>query len=283
MKKNVELPDRVVLVAGANRPVGRAIADLFGRSGASLILPVHDDWPDSTAEMERQFDAAGYDYLCLPCDLTRDEQVEQLLEQTERNYHTLHYLINNIERGGMPVVHGSYDKPVNRGQWDLEFDVTVKAKWTLYHHAIKLMKNSPGGAVINLSSIAARTGRSGPASILFSDGFSAANRAVTSFTRQWAREAAPTIRVNEIMLGLCTGRHGEETRGWSSMTGGHQTALLDHTLLKRTAEPYELAELVYFLAVKATYMTGSTVVYDGGYLLGADAAGTMPPGMLTEP
>lgn len=282
MIQKAELSGHVALIAGASRPVGRAIADVFGRSGASLVLPVHTDWPESTDDMQKQFDESKYDYLCCSCDLTSESQVQNLMKQASLKYGTIHYLINNIERGGMPVVHGPYDLPANENQWNLEFDTTVKAKWNLYRNCIDLMKTSGHGAVINISSIAARIGRTGPASILFNDGYSAANRAVTSFTRQWAREAAPDIRVNEVMLGLCTGRHGENTRGWSVMSEVQKTDLLDHTLLKRTAKPEELAELIYFLAVKATYMTGSTIVYDGGYLLGGDTVLDMPPGVLNE-
>lgn len=282
MENKAELSGHTALIAGATRPVGRAIADKFGRNGASLILPVYTDWPESTEAMQKQFDESGYDYFCCPCDLTSETQVRNLVEQALTKYGVITYLINNIERGGMPIVHGSYDAPVNGGQWDLEFETTVKAKWSLYRHCIESMQASERGSIVNISSMAARVGRSGPASILFNDGYSAANRAVTSFTRQWAREAAPDIRVNEVMLGLCKGRHGEDTRGWSLMSDEQRSGLLDHTLLKRSAAPAELAELVYFIAVKATYMTGSTVLYDGGYLLGADEAADMPPGILGE-
>ncbi|MCG6931380.1 MAG: SDR family oxidoreductase [Desulfofustis sp.] len=283
MNKTTDLSGRTVLVAGASRPVGRAIADQFGRRGASLILPVHSDWPESTAEMRRQFDMRGYHYICIPCDLTLSHEVRELANQAERTFDHVDYLINNIERGGMPIVHGPYDRRVNRQQWDLEFDVTVRAKWNLYTHTAELMQRSTGGAVINVSSMAAEAGRSGPASLLFSDGYSAASRAVASFTRQWAREAAPKVRVNEVMLGLCAGRHGENTRGWTSMTDSQRQALVEHTLLKRTSDPEEVAELVYFLAVRATYMTGAVVLHDGGYLLGGEGIPPLPAGVLDEP
>ncbi len=64
------------------------------------------------------------------------------------------------------------------------------------------MKQSGTGTVINISSIAALVGRSGPGAAFFSDGYSAANQAISTLTRTWAREAAPKIRVNELMLGL---------------------------------------------------------------------------------
>jgi len=283
MKKRAELSGRVALIAGASRPVGRAIADMFGQSGAALILPFHSDWPESTDDLRRHVERAGYDCLLLPCDLTSSSQVNDLIDKAEDAYGKLHYLINNIERGGMPIVHGPYELPVNQNQWELEFSTTVTAKRNLYRRCIALMKDSGQGAVINISSIAARVGRSGPASAIFSEGYSAASRSVGSFTEQWAREAAPAVTVNEIMLGLCKTRHGEHTRGWSLMSEDQRNDLLEHTLLERTATPEELAELVYFLAVRARYMTGSTIVYDGGYLLGGAEVRDMPAGDLQGP
>lgn len=278
--KSSELAGRVALIPGGSRPVGRALACCFADHGASIVLPLFEDWPESNVEMREQFDKAGYDYLCLPCDLTSEDQTRELLSQVKDRYGALHYLINNIERGGMPIVHGSYTRQVNKGQWQLEIETTLKAKWNLYQQSFDLLQDSSDGAVINLSSIAARVGRAGAASVLFNDGFSAANRGVESFTVQWARELAPAIRVNEVMLGLIDGRHGRGTKGWSAMSETRQRELVGHTLAGRTGTPEEVAEFVYFLAVKARYLTGAVVVFDGGYLCGGEDVTEMPSGIL---
>ena len=280
MNDESEIRGRVALIPGACRPIGRAIANKFGAHGASLVLPLFDDWPGSNEQMEEQFSQAGYDFICVPCDLRSSEASRALLEQVENRYGALHYLINNIERGGMPVVHGSYDLDVNKDQWHLEIDTTLKSKWNLYRSSARLLGASPGAALINISSIAARIGRSGPASLIFSDGYSAANRGVASFTRQWARELAPSVRVNEVMLGLIDGRHGDGTRGWSEMGEGPQQKLIARTLAGRTGNPGEVADFIYFLAVKARYLYGATIPFDGGYLCGAEDVGDMPPGIL---
>ena len=107
-------------------------------------------------------------------------------------------LINNIERGGWPVVHGPY----TTDQWDLELTTTLKAKRWVFDAALPHLKASGDGLVINISSIAAVSGRSGPAGLLFNDGYAAANRGVGVLTETWARLGAPSIRVNELMLGL---------------------------------------------------------------------------------
>ena len=273
------LQHKTVLIPGASRPIGRSIAKKFGTQGATLILPVFD-WPASIYELQEEFKELGFDFHLLQADLQKEADsasVAQLILQTTGK---LDYLINNIERGGMPVVHGSYEQPHNAGQWDLEIDTTLKAKWLLFHHCLPLMRNSWGGSVLNISSIAGITGRSGPGAVFFNDGYSAANRAVDSFTELWAREAAPDIRVNGLVLGLIETRHGEETRGWTALEEKEKQALQDHILLHRTGKVDEVSETAYFLSVQATYMTGAIIKMDGGYTLGGDKVPPMPKGIL---
>jgi 3-oxoacyl-[acyl-carrier protein] reductase len=201
------------------------------------------------------------------------------MEQVKARFRNLDYLVNNIERGGMPIVHGSYEHEHNRNQWELELDTTLRAKWNLFRCTLPLMRDG-GGAVVNISSIAGICGRSGPAACFFNDGYSAANRAIQGLTENWAREAAPNIRVNELMLGLINSRHGENTRGWAALSDRQRQELLEHTLLNRLGKPQEVADAVYFLAVDATFITGSTIRMDGGYILGGDAVPPLPPGIL---
>lgn len=267
------------MVPGASRPIGRAIAHRFAKEGATLVLPVFD-WPESIAEMEAEFTACSYRYHAQPVDLRLGREVSAFAAVIGERFGHLDYLINNIERGGMPIVHGSYDLPHNSGQWELELTTTLTAKWLLYHHFSALMSGRQGGAVVNISSIAAQLGRSGPTGILFSDGYSAANGAIRTFTETWAREMAPAIRVNELMLGLIAFRHGEGTRGWDTLEEEQREEILTSILLRRSGQPQEVAESVYYLAVQATYLTGAVLRLDGGLALGSAGVPPLPPGIL---
>ncbi len=275
----MNLQDKTVLIPGAARSIGRSIARKFGDDGATLILPLYD-WKESIQEMKREFDERGYKTVYMACDLRDEATVKELSRKVDTQFGKLDFLINNIERGGMPIVHGSYDLEINKEQWDLEISTTLKAKWLLFHHFLPLMQKTQSAAVLNISSIAGLIGRSGPASVLFNDAYSAANRAVSSFTETWAREGAPTIRVNELILGLVDSRHGKNTRGWAEMTESEQNNLIGHTLLGRTALPEEVAELVYFICCQATYMTGASVRMDGGYFVGGEKTSQYPSGIL---
>lgn len=275
----MKLSGKTALVPGASRAIGRAIARKLGEAGVRLILPTFD-WPDSIKEMEEEFKTAGFSFCSMPVDLRSDAAVQTLIKQIQDEYGALHILVNNIERGGMPVVHGSYDLPHNCDQWDLEISTTLKAKWLLFNHSLPLMLKSGDGAVVNISSISGISGRSGAAAPFFNDAYSAANRAVSSFTETWAREAAPTIRVNELMLGLIRHRHGEETRGWGELSQEEQKAISKQCLLERTGTPEEVANAVLFLIKDADYMTGSVLRIDGGITLGGQKVPPIPEGIL---
>lgn len=275
----MKLAGKTAIIPGASRPLGRAIARKLGENDVTLILPTFD-WPESITEMEEEFQQRNYPFLSLPVDLRSEEAVKEMVTTIQERFGGLHVLVNNIERGGMPVVHGGYDLPPNREQWDLEIATTLKAKWLLFHHCLPLMQQSGDGTVVNISSISAIGGRSGAAAPFFNDAYSAANRAISSFTETWAREAAPSIRVNELMLGLIRHRHGEETRGWTAMDAAEKREIEEQCLLGRTGTPEEVASAALFLIKDADYMTGSTIRMDGGFVLGNQKVPVMPEGIL---
>ncbi len=270
----MELSGKTALVLGASRGLGRAVALALGQAGVRLILPYYD-WPDSVREMQEKFSSLGFDYLALKADLRKEEEVKELLRQGMKHYGQLDIVINNIERGGMPIVHGPYTPK----QWNREMDTTLKAKWNVFHETLPLLKKQADATMIVISSIAALTGRKGPAGLIFNDGYAAANRAITSLTETWAAQGAPEVRVNEVMLGFFEHRHAEETRGWPLLTSKQQQELIDHTLLKRTGKSDDLVQTVLFLIKDATFMTGSTLRLDGGYVLGGEKIPSMPEGI----
>lgn len=275
----MKIRGKTALVAGATRGIGLAIARKLAARGARLIIPWFD-WPDDAQAVAAEFARRSKEHLLVRADLRDRDEVEKLLQRVRETFGCLHILINNIERGGMPVLHGSYTREINREQWQLEMDTTLLAKRLLFEAALPLLREAGQATVINISSIAALVGRSGPAGLVFSDGYAAANRGVSSLTATWARISAPAITVNELMLGLFDTRHGKGTRGWQTLTPADRKRLLDHTLLGRTGRPEEAARAVLFLIRDAEYMTGSVLRLDGGYVLGGEGVPEMPSGVL---
>lgn len=275
----MQIRGKTALILGGSRGIGLAIARKLAEEGVRLALPWYD-WPESAGAMVEEFTRCGGGHFALQVDLRKPEEIASLMLSVKEQLGGLDILINNIERGGMPVLHGGYHREINREQWQLEMDTTLHAKWMVFDQALPLLRQSTEAAVVNVSSVAGMTGRSGPAGLLFNDGYSAANRGIASLTETWARLGAPSIRVNELMLGLIDQRHGPGTRGWELLTKEQQQALMRHTPLARTGTPEEVAQAVLFLVRDADFMTGAVLRMDGGFVLGGDQPSIMPAGIL---
>jgi len=271
----MKLKDKVAIVTGAIKGIGLATALDLSLKGVKCVMPYYD-WLDSLEDMHRCMNETGTEYYAIPADLTCLEDVEGIIHTVQDRFGRLDILINNIERGGWPIVHGPYVPE----QWELEFKTTVTAKWYLFREALPILKSQGGGVVVNISSIAGLVGRSGPAKLVFNDCYSLANRGIQLLTELWAREGAPEVRVNELMLGFVETRHGPGTRGWGLCSPQEQEAILDHTLLRRTGRLEDVTKMIHFLVSEASFMTGSIIRMDGGYMLGGDKVTPIPKGVV---
>jgi len=271
----MQLKGKSALVLGAVKGIGKGIALSLARAGVQVAATWYD-WPESLAALEEDLAATGTSHLVNRIDLTDTEAVAGLIESATDRFGGLDILINNIERGGWPIVHGRY----TREQWDLEMATTLRAKQWVFESALPHLKKSGDGAVINFSSIAGIVGRSGPASLLFNEGYAAASRGTGLLTETWARLGAPEVRVNEIILGVVDTRHGRDTRGWGLLSAAEKQAIRDHTLLGRTGRVDDVVRAVNFILRDAPFMTGSSLRIDGGYVLGGDRVGDMPKGVV---
>jgi 3-oxoacyl-[acyl-carrier protein] reductase len=270
----MELAGKVALVLGAIKGIGKAIALSLAEAGAAVAV-TYFDWEEELDGLRRDLAAAGSAHLILKINLREVETIPAALETVAAHFGRLDILINNIERGGWPIVHGPY----TREQWDLEQETTVRAKLWVFQAALPHLKASGDGAVINFSSIAGIVGRGGAAAPVFNDGYAAASRALSSLTETWAREGAPEVRVNEIMLGFVETRHGPGTRGWTLLNAAQKRAIRDHTLLGRIGTVIDVVKTVMFLLRDAPFMTGSVLRLDGGYVLGGEKMQPIPRGV----
>ncbi|MBU8910950.1 MAG: SDR family oxidoreductase [Desulfobacterales bacterium] len=272
----MQIKGKVALVLGAVKGVGKGIGLALANEGAKLVLIRHD-WEDAFDSMEKDFSASKAEHMIITADLCNIKDIEMLALRIKEKYGRLDILINNIERGGWPAVHGEYVED----QWDLEIETTLKAKRWVFSSVFSLLKKAREAVVINISSIAGIVGRSGPAALVFNDGYAAANRGISSLTETWARMGAPHIRVNEIMLGIFDSRHARGTRGWSQvLTEDEKQSLIDHTLLNRTGTIEDVVKACLYIIKDAPYMTGSVLRLDGGYMLAGEKIPPMPEGIV---
>ena len=267
--------DRVALVLGGIKGIGKAIClDLLKRG--IRVAATWYDWPESLASMQADFSAVGTDHLIEQINLLETDAIQDLVDGVIDRFGRLDILINNIERGGWPVVHGRYTCE----QWDLEMATTLRAKQWVFERALPHLRATGAGAAVNISSIAGIVGRSGPASLLFNEGYAAANRGISLLTETWARLGAPEVRVNELMIGVVDTRHGPRTRGWGLLTEAQRQAIIDHTLLARIGRLDDVVGAVRFLLDDAQFMTGSVIRLDGGYAMGGEPIAPMPEGVV---
>lgn len=271
----MKLKGQVALILGSIKGIGKNIGLALAKEGANLALTYYD-WEENLDKMKQDFAQTSSEHIIIKINLLETDKIQELIEKVINRFGRLDIVINNIERGGWPIVHGEY----NTKQWDLEMETTLRAKRWVFNFALPYLKKSDNGVVINFSSIAGIIGRCGPASYLFNDGYAAANRAISLFTETWARLGAPQVRVNEIMLGIIDTRHGKNTRGWGLLTEKQKDALRSHTLMERIGKVEDVIKTVLFIIKDAPFMTGSVLRLDGGYILGGEKIDPMPVGII---
>jgi 3-oxoacyl-[acyl-carrier protein] reductase len=271
----MDFTNKVALVLGSIKGIGKAIGLDLADAGAKVVY-THYDWPESLASLRKDAAETGREHWIAETNLLDTAAIDALVQGVIDRFGGLDILINNIERGGWPVVHGKYVPE----QWDLEMATTLRAKQWVFNAALPHLKATGNGVAINLSSIAGMVGRSGPASYLFNEGYATANRGISMLTETWARLGAPQVRVNEIMLGIFETRHGQDTRGWGLLDDGQKQAIMDHTLLERTGRLDDVIKAVRFIIEDAPFMTGSVLRIDGGYVLGGEKIAPMPEGVV---
>ena len=240
----MELQGQRVLVTGATAGIGQETAKLFARRGASVVITGRDTVRG--AQTVAAIEAEGGRAEFIAADLIDIESVRRLAEQAGE----VDVLVNNAAAHTFgPTLEQDVDS------FDMTFDVNVRAPFFLAAALLPKMIARGSGAIVNISGAAASVG----AAVAPVDG--AAKAALESLTRSWAAAfGANGIRVNTVAPG--------PTRSDSAVDlfGDFLEQLGSATPLGRTADPSEIAEAIVFLASpQASYITGATVMVDGGY------------------
>ena len=180
---------RVLVTAGASG-IGRAIADLFLDQGAQVhICDVSDTF---LADFRSTHPNAG----CTKADVSSDSEVKHLFNEIEKSLGGLDILVNNA---GIAGPTGGVDE-ISPEDWRRTLDICLTGQYLCAHHAVPMLKQASGGAIINLSSAAGRFGYA------FRSPYAAAKWGVIGFTQSLAKELGPeNIRVNAILPGIVEG------------------------------------------------------------------------------
>jgi 3-oxoacyl-[acyl-carrier protein] reductase len=247
----LNLADKVVLVTGAGRGIGRAIAESFLQEGASVVATDIDEASVSWIRTASQ--EAGAPGMASGCDVRSDDSVRGAVAATLERFGRIDVLINNAGVLGEGLI-----EEVDSATWSFVLDVNVTGTFRTCQAVIPAMKRQGGGRILNAASFAAVVPSIGSAA------YAASKAAVVQFTRTLAGELGPwNITANAYAPGMVP----SELNGFLEKDEATRERLLDTLTLRRWGDAQEVCDLLRFLASDASrYITGTLIDVSGGKL-----------------
>ena len=250
MTADARCAGKIVLVTGAQRGIGRAIAIRFGHAGADVALNFVDDEAGAKSAAA-EIMALGRRAVALPADISKPAEARRLVAETERALGPLDVLVNNAA-----IFPRAPFLELTEEMWDAVLDTNLKSTFVCSQEAARRMVAARRpGAIINLSSGAPYRGS------MRATAYMASKLGIVGLTRGMARELAPHgIRVNAIAPGIVNTampRLGNTEEALAAMGKANPSG--------RLAEPEDIAEVVVFLATDAArYLVGQLIHVNGG-------------------
>lgn len=248
MPSTLSLENRVALVTGGSRGIGRAIALELAARGAAVIVNYNKS-PEAAEEVVKQIQAAGGKAAAFQADVSDIKQAEALVKFAVETFGDLSILINNagITRDQLIMMMPEAD-------WDAVIDTNLKSTFNCSKAAVRHMMRKRYGRIVSIASVAGQMGNPGQTN------YSASKAGQIGFTKALAREiAARNITVNAVAPGFV------DTEILDAMSPETLELALKMVPLARKGQPEEIAYAVAFLASdQAAYITGQVLGVDGG-------------------
>jgi 3-oxoacyl-[acyl-carrier protein] reductase len=247
----MKLKDRVTIVTGGARGIGKAVGSAFVREGAKVCLVDVDQGMLETTKNEIQKNRE--EILALPCDITKSADVKASMNQVQKTWGRIDILVNNagiIRRGTIETV--------TEEDWDRVIAVNLKGTFNCCKAVAGIMKQQGYGKIVNVSSIAGKMG-----DITSAPGYGPSKAGVDALTKTLARQlAAYGINVNGVSP------HAIETEMSAQWSEERRREIIASIPLGRLGKPEDVAEAVLFLASDdASFITGEILDVNGGALM----------------
>lgn len=244
------LRDRVAVVTGASRGIGRAIALALAAEGANVAINYASS-SGAADEVVAEITAAGGSAIALQADVSKADQVDALFNAVTQKWGRIDILVNNAG-----ITRDTLLLRMKPEDWQAVIDLNLTGVFLCTRAVSKLMLKQKSGRIINIASVAGQMGNPGQAN------YSAAKAGVIGFTKTIAKELASRgVTVNAVAPGFISTDMTKDLKGTEE--------ILKFIPLGRYGEPEEVAGLVRFLAADpaAAYITGQVINVDGGMVM----------------
>lgn len=243
--------EKIALITGSSRGIGRAIAALLARSGWAVCINYRERH-DCAEELAAQLTAEGCRVMVCQADVSDRDAVNTMVRRAEEAFGPISLLVNNAGIAGQGLFQDVSDK-----LWHRYFAVNVDGAFHCTQAVLPHMLREHAGCIINISSIWGLRGAS--CEVVYS----CTKAALIGMTRSLAAELAPShIRVNCVAPGVI------QTDMMNTLATEYVPQLVEQTPLGRLGTPEDIAHAVAFLAdEKASFITGQVLTADGGFIL----------------
>ena len=251
-----DLKDKIAIVTGARRGMGRTHALILAKAGAKIV--VSDISQEDCQKVVDEIEKDGGEALAYKCDVSKKEEIEGMVKETIDKFGKVDILVNNAG-----IAQFKPFLELTEEEWDRTLDINLKGYFLCAQTVAKEMAKQKSGVIVNIASVA--MGQVGVGFLNLAH-YCASKGGIVGMTEALALELAPyNIRVNAVSPGMI------ETPMIDSIKENpeQEKELLKRVPMKRMGKPEEVSNLVLFLVSdKSSYMTGSIVVVDGGWLAG---------------
>ena len=242
---------KVVFVTGGSRGIGKAIALKYAQNGYNVVINYVSD-KTNVEELKKKFEELKVECLIEKADVSKSEEVEQIVKKTIEKFKKIDVLINNagITRDGllMRMKEEDFDKVI---------EINLKGTFLVTKSVIPYILKKRDGKIINLASVVGVTGNAGQCN------YSASKAGIIGFTKSIAKElASRNIRANAIAPGFI------DTDMTSVLSDEVKDSINAQIPMKRMGTAQEIANVAYFLGCEeSSYITGQVINIDGGMVM----------------